>query len=132
MRRALAILSLAACTSTSPTPPPPPTDAANDVADAGDEEDCPNDLPPSCPANAPSYAGDVAPLMSRRCAPCHYPGGIEDSVHDFSTYAHVHAQAGAILGQIHACLMPPADAGQPTADERAALQAWLVCGSPNN
>jgi hypothetical protein len=105
-----------------------PDDAPADGGDAG----CPNDVPASCPPNPPSYSVDIAPILSRRCAPCHFPGGVEAQKHDFSTYPNVHAQAGAILGQIHACLMPPPDAGQPTADERAALLAWLVCGSPNN
>jgi hypothetical protein len=110
-------------------------DVPDDASDAGADADagaCPNDLPDECPAPAPSYDAAVAPILARRCAPCHFPGGVEVQAHDFSTYEQVHAQAGTILGQIHACLMPPADAGQPTAEERLTLEGWLVCGAPRN
>ncbi len=51
---------------------------------------------------------------------------------DYSTYAGVHANFGAMLSTLAACLMPPPDAGQPTLAEREALLAWLVCAAPDN
>jgi hypothetical protein len=113
-------LALSACTSASP----PPSDGA----------DCPDDVPASCPTPEPSYSKDVAPLLARRCVPCHFPGGIEAPTHDFSKYDVVHTQKGSIVTQIHSCLMPPADAGAtaPTPDERAVLLGWIVCGAPQN
>ncbi len=92
---------------------------------------CPNDLPPACPSPAPSYAADIAPLIMRRCTPCHYPGGVAAmGNHDLSDYPRVFAQKRDVLTQFYACKMPPADAGAPTADERKAMLGWLVCGAP--
>ena len=120
----IALLALAGCTS---DPHQAPADAGAEAAD-----ECPDDVPAACPSPEPSYANDVAPIFARRCAPCHFPGGIEVATHDFSKYDVIHDQKGAILGQIHACLMPPPDAGAPTPDERAALLGWIVCGAPQN
>jgi hypothetical protein len=107
--------------------------AAGCGGSSGGGDSCPtNDLPQSCPASVPSYANDIAPILNARCAPCHYPGGIEDAAHDYSTYAHVHAQRGPMLDQIYACSMPPSGSPAPTPDERAKLLAWFVCGAPNN
>ncbi len=103
-------------------------------ADAGARDaalTCPNDLPAACPAPAPSYANDVAPLIQRRCTPCHFPGGVAAmGMHDLSTYARVFAQKREVLTQVYACKMPPADAGAPTPDERRTMLGWLVCGAP--
>lgn len=101
-------------------------------AGSGGSTSCPDDLPRSCPTPPPSYAKDVAPILANRCAPCHFPGGVEVAAHDLSTYARVQAQRGSVLDQLHSCLMPPPDAGQPTAQERAAVLGWLVCGAQNN
>jgi hypothetical protein len=96
-------------------------------------ESCPsNDLPSACPSNVPSYANDIAPILRSRCGPCHFPGGVEDSQHDYSTYAHVYAQRGTMLNQVYSCSMPPSGSPPPTADERAKLLAWFVCNAPNN
>lgn len=124
---ALILRITAGCSSTQP--PPPAADAAPDADEAG----CPQDLPASCPAPPPSYATDVLPVFERRCWMCHSDGGIEDQLHDFSTYDHIFAQKGPILTQVYGCLMPLADGGTPlTADERKAMLGWLVCGAPNN
>jgi uncharacterized membrane protein len=94
-------------------------------------ENCPNDVPSSCPGTAPSYAADIAPILSSRCRACHTAGGIE-STQSFDTYADVQSRRSGILTQLHACLMPPADQAQPTAVERQKILAWLVCGAMNN
>jgi hypothetical protein len=109
-------LALVACTSTPD----------------GGGSGCPDDVPAACPTPAPSYANDVAPLVARRCSPCHLPGGIEAQTHDFSRYDVLFAQKGSVLGQIHACLMPPPEATPPSAAERAVLLGWIVCGAPQN
>lgn len=92
---------------------------------------CPNDVPAACPDGAPSYAAQVAPLLARRCGACHTAGGVS-ATHAFDSYEQVHAQRTGILVQLHACLMPPADQPQATADERQTIFAWLVCGAQNN
>jgi hypothetical protein len=110
-------------------------DAGGDAAPAdADPADCPNDLPSSCPAPAPTYDGDggVASLVHAHCVPCHSPGGIEPSP-DFTTYAGLFAERSAALDQVYACTMPQADGGVPLAPaERATLLAWFVCGAPKD
>jgi uncharacterized membrane protein len=104
----------------SSSPPPAPS--------------CPNDTPDSCPSPMPSYATDVAPILQNRCVPCHGPGGVE-AVRPFDTYANITRTSdnpNRMLTQIHACLMPPADQPQLTADERKIILGWIVCNTPDN
>jgi uncharacterized membrane protein len=92
---------------------------------------CPNDLPASCPAAPPSYAGDIRPIVDVRCSPCHFPGGAaQDKL--FVTYDDVHARRRDMLNQIYNCRMPPSDAGQLSAEEREKMLAWFKCEAPNN
>jgi hypothetical protein len=105
------------------TPEPPPADAGADAA-------CTRTLP-ACSPTPPSYQQSVAPLIQRLCVPCHFPGNTLSSL-DFSDYAGVHANYGAMLNQLYACNMPPSDAGQPSVDERELLLTWLVCRAPDN
>jgi len=109
---------------------------------AGDgAEGCTHDLPSMCPPVVPSYKSDIASIVARRCSPCHFPGGVEVSVLDMSTYGGVVNAESAIVNQVAMCLMPPTEgipsrAVQPAPNlcdsERVALLAWLVCGAPNN
>ena len=92
----------------------------------------PEALPDSCPMPVPSWSGQVSEIFMTRCAPCHFPGGVEDSAEDFSTYAGVSRIAGTIEGQIASCAMPPSDAGALGAAEREAVLAWFACMAPNN
>jgi hypothetical protein len=90
-------------------------------------------VPASCPSPQPGYA-DVAPIIEARCAPCHFPGGVEAKVHLFATYAEI-KKAGVqidILTQIRGCppKMPPAGSPPLTDDERATLLGWLYCDAP--
>ena len=93
---------------------------------------CPNDLPSGCPAPAPSYRTEVAPLFQGRCFPCHGPGGVAQPKHDFTSYAVIHDQRSKILNQVYNCRMPPAQVPAPTMSERTTLLDWLVCGAPDN
>jgi uncharacterized membrane protein len=118
------LVALAAACSSESTPPP---------ADAGiDPGSCPSDLPSACPSPPPSFKSDVEAIFVRRCDPCHAGNGVEANTYNFSTYASIYAQRSAILNQFYACRMPPADAAQPTAEERALLLGWLVCKAPDN
>jgi len=120
---AVALASSAACTS---------SDGASPLAglDSGSAT-CPDDLPASCPAVAPSYAKDVAPVIQQGCAPCHAPGGEQES-RPLVTYAGAFANRTAMLNQVHACRMPPSNAPPLSAEGRTILQTWVVCGGPNN
>lgn len=126
-------LSLGACTSDAPSADAGPPSEASAPVDGGAEATttCPNDLPKACPSPPPSYAGAIAPLVELRCAPCH-SGASPIGTYDFTTYDGLASRRSLVLNQVYGCRMPPADAAAPTADERAALLAWLVCRAPNN
>jgi hypothetical protein len=78
----------------------------------------------------PSYSKDVAPIISAHCLKCH--SGAGPGIGDFRTYLAVFGSKGAITNQFYSCRMPPDGEPRPTAEERALLLGWLVCGSPNN
>jgi len=92
---------------------------------------CP-DIQPTCPAEIPSYAKDVAPIVQNRCFPCHAPGGVEAASHNLSTYDGLYRDRVDVLDQIHSCRMPKAPAPALTQSERAIFLNWLVCHAPNN
>jgi hypothetical protein len=102
----------------------------------GSPQACPYD-PPTCPDPQPSYAGEVAAIIQTFCVNCHGPGG-QESNRPFVTYADISANnnlgvnVGPMQRQVLGCLMPLADAPQPSADQKAALVGWLTCGAPNN
>ena len=98
---------------------------------AGGASSCPNDLPASCPAPAPGWASDVAPVITARCAICHSSGGAAAN-QPLTDHADVFARKGSVLNQIHACKMPPAGATALTTAERIALETWLVCGAADD
>lgn len=127
---ALVTAVFAACAS-DPAAPAPPTDGGAD-AGAIDGGGCPSDLPAACPTPTPSWAADVAPIVTSRCYPCHAPGGIAAAKHELSSYDRVFAQRSAVLNQVYACAMPPKDAPALTPVERQKLLGWLVCKAPNN
>ncbi|MDB4947036.1 MAG: hypothetical protein JWP97_6570 [Labilithrix sp.] len=92
---------------------------------------CPDDVPRTCPASPPSYAKDVAPIVTASCATCHRPGGANPD-RLLTSYDEIHAQRAAVLTQVAACRMPLPDAGALPAQERQTLLAWLVCGAKND
>jgi len=114
--------------------------STGDAVDAGIP--CPNDIPAACPAQVPSYATDIAPLLQERCAPCHFSGGAAGPTWDLSTYSRVFMVRSAIFTQVSECLMPPVggvadagvEAGAPGLSEsqRVTLFSWLKCNAPNN
>jgi hypothetical protein len=126
---AVLALGASACSSTSTATEDPEAGAGPiDAAVAS----CPNDLPAACPTDVPSFAGTIAPLLERRCLGCHSPGGVVATKFDFSTYQGVFSHRSAVLNQVYACHMPPADAGALVPEERAELLTWLVCHAPEN
>ena len=96
----------------------------------GGSPDCPNDLPQSCPMPMPSYANDVAPIISAHCLKCH--SGAGPGKGDFRTYTGVFNSYPAMLTQFYSCRMPPEGEPRPSSQERALLLGWLVCNAPNN
>jgi hypothetical protein len=86
----------------------------------------------TCAMPIPSFSEEIFPMIvSRRCSPCHFPGGIA-SEKPLDSFEHISDRRGAMLNQISACRMPPEDAGQLTESEKRDLVDWLVCRGPNN
>jgi hypothetical protein len=85
-----------------------------------------------CPATVPSYATQIAPIFNARCNGCHNAND-PTSPWPLDNHSDVHDWRGTILDDLEHCAMPPPDSGMPLPDnERALLQAWLVCGAPDN
>ncbi|HET6346669.1 MAG TPA: hypothetical protein VFH51_17175 [Myxococcota bacterium] len=104
------------------------------AACAGDPapDACAVEVPKTCPADAPRYNDQVQALIASRCLPCHVPGGLADARHDFTSYERVAQHRSAMLTQLSACLMPPANGAPLEPHERQVLLQWLVCDAPNN
>ncbi len=88
--------------------------------------------PSACPAEVPSYAGEVAGIIERHCGNCH----IEDNLGGpwpFSRWQDVYDWASSLRISLEQCLMPPPETDAPLSPEdREKLQAWLACGAPEN
>jgi uncharacterized membrane protein len=85
----------------------------------------------ACATGAPSYATDIAPLVSARCVGCHYAGNRVSRV-VLETRAEIADNRTLALTQVFRCQMPPAEATDLTDVERETLLQWLVCGAPDN
>ncbi|WP_394833969.1 cytochrome c [Pendulispora rubella] len=94
---------------------------------------CP-ELPQQCTGTPPSYATEVKALVEQHCFPCHAPGGtgVGAAGRDFSKYEILQRDKAKALLRVYGCTMPPKEAPQPSADDRATLVKWLVCGAPSN
>jgi hypothetical protein len=96
---------------------------------------CPTDAPSTCPSAVPSWSTDVQPIINRRCAlggQCHGPGGAEESMYNYTTYAGVKQNYITMETELEGCKMPPSDAVAPTPAEWLTMVTWMVCGAPDN
>jgi hypothetical protein len=92
---------------------------------------CVKGTPADCGDNQPSYSSEVSGIISNYCVPCHRAGGLAPDK-PLDSYKRVFALRTTELVRVSSCVMPPACAPQPTADEHATLVRWFVCGAPNN
>lgn len=93
---------------------------------------CPGVTEATCPDSVPSYASDIAPIIDAQCNHCHSPGNA-DGLWPLTDQESVNEWTDTILRQIRACAQPPVDSGYAlTLEDRQTLEAWLVCGAPNN
>ena len=88
---------------------------------------------------APSFARDVAPLISEKCAGCHQVGGI--APFPLSTARQISTRAGSIAAAVQSGAMPPwppgtrspAYVGESTrtlsAAQRATILEWVRAGA---
>lgn len=82
--------------------------------------ECPDSGP------APTYSGDVAPILSAHCTGCHGPGGENQDV-PLTTYQDLATRPTAI-SFVLACKMPPPPLAALSAPERETLVCWYSRG----
>jgi uncharacterized membrane protein len=92
---------------------------------------CSASVSASCPATAPSYASDVAPLIRTYCGSCHAAGG-QEADKPLDTYANLSGRIGEVQSQLVTCAMPPSGDSQPTAAELQTILDWITCGAQND
>jgi uncharacterized membrane protein len=99
---------------------------------SSERAECPGVTQKACPDSVPSYASDIAPIIEARCEHCHAPDN-DQGLWLLSDQESVNEWSDTILRQIRSCSQPPPDSGYSlSAEERQMLEAWLVCGAPNN
>lgn len=86
----------------------------------------------------PSWAQDVAPLVSQHCSACHVEGGVAPFA--LTTYAQAQSMAGAMAAATAAKRMPPWMPGGATpaleharalsAEQIAVFQTWFELNAP--
>jgi len=91
----------------------------------------PTTCPNNAPGSAPSYATDVAPILATYCTSCHAPNGSESNK-PLDSYQGVENLSSSVESKISDCSMPPSGNAQPSAEQRDAVIAWVVCGAQNN
>ncbi len=93
---------------------------------------CPGVTAEACPAEVPSYQDVIAPLLEARCQTCHAPEN-DSGLWSLGDRESVAAWSDTILRQIRNCSQPPPESGvYLSSSERHSLEAWLVCGAPDN
>jgi hypothetical protein len=107
VRRCLLVATLTACACAGR--PPHGADPGAAAPEAA--------LASATPAADP-FGAEVAPILARRCAPCHNPGGRMYDTMPFDQPATVTAHPEGILKRIK----DPA--------EHAAIQSWLASNAP--
>jgi hypothetical protein len=89
-------------------------------------------LASSCPAEVPSYAGEIAGIIERHCGNCHLENNL-GGPWPFTRWQDVYDWNGSLRVTLEQCLMPPPDTDAPLSEtDRVKLQSWLACGAPNN
>lgn len=124
----LSSLSLAACDAA----PPLPTEEALGLAR------CAPAPAAQAPERAPTFWGEVEPLLRARCAGCHAAGGVGGMT--FETWEQAHLLRDVIAGAVAARRMPPWPPSSCcktyrhdpslSAEEIGLITAWAAAGGP--
>lgn len=124
---------LGAVASCSEAGPSSPGGMAGGGGEGNGDDDCPSDLPSdtACASEVPSYEREVASIVERRCATCHYPENTQ-SQQVFAVHDDLYSSRQTVLTRVYGCVMPPTGAPSLTPEERRALLQWFVCGAPDN
>jgi cytochrome c5 len=93
---------------------------------------CPAPRSTVCPADAPSFATTVVPILDAACNGCH-DAALPDAPWPLHDYGDVQAWRDLITPDLLDCSMPPPDSGTTLSEvDRQQLLTWITCGSPNN
>jgi hypothetical protein len=88
-------------------------------------------IPAACPAQQPSYATDIAPILAAKCNTCH-SGKSDGGPWPLTEYEYIVDWQSLVVADIEYCTMPPTGAPPLTSAEQDAILTWLVCNAPNN
>ena len=92
-------------------------------------KDCPADDQNACVDSSITYDAGISDIINARCTPCHFPGGVEDSVL-LNSHAQILRAQMSVGSQLVTCSMPPEGSPQLTETERKQILDWLTCGAP--
>jgi uncharacterized membrane protein len=81
-----------------------------------------------CDGTLPTYAGDVRPILERRCFACHAGDGPAAEEHDFTRVEALRAQRPLLVDAVTQRAMPPAGRPQLSDAEAEMLVRWAACG----
>jgi uncharacterized membrane protein len=90
---------------------------------------CPADVQNACVDSSLTYDAGIGAIFDTRCAPCHFPLGVEDSVL-LNSHAQVLKARMSVGSQLVTCSMPPEGSPQLSETERQQILDWLSCGAP--
>jgi hypothetical protein len=116
----------------------------SEPADVGSDEGSAEDIPVGPP---PSWAADIAPIMSAKCTPCHTANpNCSGGTCFVDSYADTQTDSNSCVGPMSLCMWMRSDTGsmplgggcglEPTgpncltAEELGLLEAWANAGGP--
>ena len=121
-------LALAATLAGTPSPTPETSVEGCEV----------NPAPAHAPVRDVTYAGDVAPILEKKCVSCHRAGG--NGPFDLSTFAEVASHANMVAEVVREGRMPPwyphpaignfANDRTLSDEEIAVVRKWVASGKP--
>ncbi|MBO3700062.1 hypothetical protein [Roseivirga sp. E12] len=84
------------------------------------------------PASVPSFANDIAPIFTARCATsgCHVDGG--NAPFAINGFGDVQPRAAAIRNRVAGRTMPPGGSPALSDAQITSILAWVDGGAPNN
>jgi hypothetical protein len=97
-----------------------------------DASNCPASANVNVPRTGPSFAADIKPILTTKCAinGCHNGS----QAPNLSSYANIKGNATLIKSRVTSKLMPPSNspAGSLSQDQINQITCWVNDGTPNN